>query len=100
MKRIYISGPMTGVKDHNFPAFNEAAEALRSNGFDAVNPVDINPDVNTSWEECMRHDIKALCDCDGVALLPGWTNSKGATLEVGIAGRLGLSIKLLEDWIA
>lgn len=30
MKRIYISGPMSGMPEHNFPAFNAEAARLRA----------------------------------------------------------------------
>lgn len=41
--RVYISGPMSGLPDLNFPAFNAAAQQLRELGLDAVNPADITP---------------------------------------------------------
>lgn len=97
MKRIYLSGPMTGMPDLNFPAFNAAASALRSAGHDVVNPAEINPDSAMPWEQCMRADIKALCDCDTIAMLPGWENSKGAHLEVHVAHRLGIKVVRIED---
>lgn len=90
--RVYLSGPMTGLPDLNFPAFRAAAEHLRGLGLDVVNPADINPDESMGWEACMRADIKALCDCDAIALLPGWEYSKGAHLELHIASRLGLKV--------
>ncbi len=34
-------------------------------------------------------DIPQLIECDGVALLPGWKTSKGATIEHCIATALG-----------
>ena len=37
-KRIYISGPMTGMPEHNFPAFHAAADRLRKAGWSVVNP--------------------------------------------------------------
>ena len=98
--RVYISGPMTGLPDLNFPAFHAAADRLRAAGFHAVNPAEINPDPSADWNECMRADIKALCDCDALALLPGWTNSKGAHLELHIAHRIGLRIGTLDEWAA
>lgn len=82
---VYISGPMTGKPDLNFPAFNRAAEDFRGLGFDVVNPVDINPDPNAKWKDCMRADINALFDCSHIALLPGWEKSKGARIEFDIA---------------
>jgi hypothetical protein len=94
--RLYISGPMTGIKDWNFPAFNEAATKLRERGYDVVNPAELNPG-DTDWHTCLRADIKALCDCDGIALMPGWMNSKGAHLEVHVAHRLGLQINTVEE---
>jgi hypothetical protein len=99
VKRIYVSGPMTGMPGLNFPAFNAAAAALRGRGFEAVNPVEINPDHDAPWQQCLRQDIKALCDCDAVALLPGWQNSNGAQLELHLAHRLGLKIDTLDRWL-
>lgn len=92
MKRVYISGPMTGLQDLNFPAFNAAAYSLRAQGHQVVNPAEVNPDITMTWEQCMRADIKALCDCDTIALLPGWETSRGAHLEVHVAHRLGLTV--------
>lgn len=98
IKRIYISGPMTGLPDLNFPAFHAAAEQLRSRGFEAVNPAEICTDTDGDWFACMRADIRALCDCDALALLPGWADSKGAHLELHIAHRLGLRIGLVDEF--
>lgn len=95
--RVYISGPMSNMPDLNFPAFNAAAAQLRQRGYDAVNPVDLNPDPGTPWHECMRAGLKALCDCDAICLLPGWENSTGAYLELHVAHRIGLRIHQLED---
>lgn len=89
MRRIYISGPMTGLPEFNLPAFAAEAERLRRLGFDVVNPAEINP-VGGTWEECMRRDVALLVTCDHVATLPGWDKSQGAQLEVYIADRLGI----------
>lgn len=100
MTRVYISGPMTGLPDLNFPAFFAAAAQLRARGLEPVNPAEINPGGTTDWHACMRADIKALCDCDALALLPGWTNSKGAHLEVHLAHRLGIRIGTVDEFVA
>lgn len=97
MKRIYISGPMTGMPEHNFPAFNAEAERLRALGYDIVNPVDINPDAGTTWQECMRRDLQELLTCDTIALLPGWQKSSGAHLEMHVAHRVGMEIVISSD---
>ena len=98
--RIYLSGPMTGLPKLNFPAFNAAARLLRREGFEVVNPAEINPDAALDWHSCMRADIKALCDCNALALLPGWQNSKGAHLELHIAHRLGLEIGTVDEFVS
>lgn len=100
MTRLYVSGPMTGLPDLNFPAFHAAAQALRTQGFEVVNPAELNPDPTAAWDQCMRADIKALCDCDGLALLGGWENSKGAHLELHIAHRIGIKVRTLEAWLS
>lgn len=91
-KRIYISGPMTGLPELNFPAFHAAAKALRALGYEVVNPAEVNPDSTKPWQQCMRDDIRALCDCDATALMEGWEASKGAHLELHIAHRLGMEV--------
>ena len=92
IKRIYISGPMSGIENLNFPTFNLEAARLRGLGYEVVNPAEINPDPQTTWEQCMRNDLIAMLDCDTLALLPGWANSKGAHLETHIAHRVGIKI--------
>lgn len=92
MKRIYISGPMTGLPKFNIPAFHAEAERLRALGHEVVNPVEINRDVTAKWSDCMRNAIRGLLDCDTVAVLDGWQHSKGASLEVDIAQKLGMQI--------
>jgi hypothetical protein len=92
MSTIYIAGPMTGLPELNFPAFHACARNLRAIGHQVINPAEINTDHSLSWEACMRKDIAALVTCDAIHLLPGWQDSKGATLEHHIAERLGLAI--------
>lgn len=97
MKRIYLSGPMTGIPEHNFPAFNAEAKRLRALGYDVVNPVDINPDPSTSWHECLRNDLTAMLTCDALALLDNWYGSAGAHLEMQVAHRVGIEIVIAAD---
>ncbi len=92
MKRIYLSGAMTGIPEHNFPAFNAEANRLRHLGYDVINPVDINPDVTTPYNECLRNDLKALLDYDTIAMLDGWMDSNGAHLEMHVAQRVGIRV--------
>lgn len=99
---LYISGPMSGLPDLNFPAFHEAARLLRAAGYTVTNPAELDEQdagKTLTWEQYMRRDIKALMDCDGVALLPGWTESRGANLETEIAGRLGMKLWGVDGWL-
>ncbi len=92
MTRLYLSGPMSGIENFNYPAFHAKAAQLREAGFDVVNPAEITTDTTASWEDCLRQDIAELVTCTGIHLLPGWENSKGAKLELYIATALGMTV--------
>ncbi len=83
---------MTGLPDLNFPAFHAEAKRLRALGFEVVNPAEINTDPAAKWEDCLRKDIRAMMDCCTISLLPGWQQSRGATLEAHIARALGFEV--------
>lgn len=100
MKRIYISGPMSGMPEHNFPAFNAEAERLRALGYDVVNPAALNPEPGKSWHDCLRTDLMELLTCDTIALLDGWQNSAGAHLEMHVGHRVGMAIVIAREVIA
>lgn len=95
-QRVYIAGPMTGYAELNFPAFRTEAAALRSVGLEVINPAEINVDPSAGWSACMRADIAQLVTCDRIHLLPGWSRSKGASLEHHIGRALGLLVTLAE----
>ena len=102
--RLYVAGPMTGLPEFNYPAFRAAAEELRTLGYDVLNPVDAedhNPTPGTpqAWDWYMRHALRMVLDSDGIALLPGWENSRGATLEVHVGEALNLLILPIEEWL-
>lgn len=99
-KCIYLSGPMSGLPDLNFPAFDAEASRLSDLGYDVVNPANINPDPSTPWHECMRNDLTALLSCDTIAMLPGWENSNGAHLEMHVAHRVGIKVVFAREIVA
>ncbi|MDI1279280.1 DUF4406 domain-containing protein [Methylobacter sp.] len=86
--RIYLAGPMSGLPDFNYPAFNQAAERLRGLGFHVENPAECAP--CGSWGEYMRRGITKMLTCDCVAFLPGSQAFKGATIERRLAADLGI----------
>lgn len=100
--RVYLAGPMSNIKQFNFPAFYAAAAELRAQGFEVVSPAELDDqedkgaalkstdgDVNDrtvvkkTWGDFLARDVKLLSDegIEGIVFLPNWTNSKGAKLE-------------------
>ena len=112
MNVIYLAGPMTGIKNFNFEAFNQAAYTLRKQGHIVFNPAehdgekygeDIfnNPtgdpkvlaELGFSLDEALAADTQFIClKADTIAMLPGWENSKGARAEHALAFALGRKI--------
>ena len=90
MKRAYLSGPMSGLPDMNYPAFNAEAARLRALGFHVENPAE-NPE-QSSWEDYMKAAIVQMLGCEVVVMLPGWSESRGALIERELALRLGLKV--------
>lgn len=110
-KTIYIAGPMRGIKYFNFPAFDQAERLLTGAGYRVVNPANLDrqlgfdetsyPDdydwqdlskIGFSLPDAVIRDAEAITQCDGIYLLAGWENSKGAKAERAIAEWLGLSV--------
>jgi hypothetical protein len=100
--KLYLAGPMRGYDQYNFPAFIEAASALRMFGDHEVwspaerdmkeDGFDPEKDRPKSMSHYMEHDLPAVCRAEGVALLPGWEQSQGACLEVVVALSLNKSV--------
>lgn len=94
--RIYLAGPMTGIADYNFSAFNAEADRLRGQGYHVENPADHGVVEGGDWADYLRYDIGRLATCECIHLLPGWSQSSGAKLEVSIAKALGMHILYAE----
>ena len=92
MKRIYIAGPMSGLPDFNYPAFDAKAAELRALGFHVENPAENRAPHCRSWLGYMRLTVAQLVTCDVVYLLPGWRYSRGACIEHQLALSLGLRV--------
>lgn len=111
-KKIYIAGPMRGIKDFNFPAFFAAEEELKAQGYIVFNPArrdedhcgkgfaksetgtlsDIT-DTKFSLRNALHDDTTFISlHADAIALLPGWEKSKGANAEHALAVALGLEV--------
>lgn len=91
--RVYISGPITGTKDYAM-RFAEAEAKLEKMGFSVFNPARVNAELPESLghEEYMEISMAMLGMCDGIYMLNGWRDSRGACREYGYAIGKGLRI--------
>ena len=90
---IYISGPMTGYDNFNFPAFFSAEEHLRKAEHNPINPARLP--MGLSYQEYIDTDLEIIAImADALLMLPGWQRSKGANLERELA--LKLKLKIME----
>jgi len=98
---LYIAGPMSGLPDSNYPAFFAAEDRLRAVGYHRIlNPArSLCPD-GSSWDAYMRSALVMVAQCEGIALLPGSHNSRGARLERQIAEAMGWPVARLDEWVA
>jgi hypothetical protein len=89
----YVSGPMTGYPEFNYPAFHQASRALQVEGYAVLSPAD-NFGGNTTYERelYMEQDIRNVLNSDLVVVLPGWERSAGARLEVAVAYECGIPV--------
>lgn len=92
MIRVYISGPMTGIENFNYPAFHAAAAQLRAAGYVVENPAENPHPECRSWEGYMRIAVAQLAKCDRIVTLPGWQASRGAKVEVDLGLTLGMDV--------
>lgn len=95
--RVYIAGPMTGLPEYNFPAFNAKEAELRAIGFEVENPTAHGIVEGATWADYMAYDLTRLALCNTIYLLPGWRKSKGASIERNIAEALGMTILGAEE---
>jgi hypothetical protein len=100
----YIAGPMTGIAEFNFPAFDQAAADLRAQGWDVISPAELDRADGFDEKGCTgfevltdaqrqrfaRNDIDALLQVDAIVFLPGWEHSTGATNEAKVVSWIGL----------
>jgi hypothetical protein len=98
-RSIYISGPMTGLPQYNYPAFFEVENILKSKYKFNKNLVILNPariddgseyKFNHSRAYYIRKSIEMLLKATDIYVLKGWQDSEGAKLEIAIAKELKL----------
>jgi Domain of unknown function (DUF4406) len=111
--KIYVSGPMTGYKNYNYPKFQRITSELKAQGFDVVDPAtDVAPMLaggkevtiqelhkmidngevteKEAWRCFLRGDIvEIMINCNAIYLLKNHKASKGARFEKTCMSRMG-----------
>ena len=119
---FYVCGPMTGMKDFNFPLFDQVAALAREQGLSIINPAEldrehgIDPVANPGSVErahtadpnllqtIVQRDTEVINRLerdkgDGLILLPGWQKSTGARAEIAVAIWMELAFKrVVRTW--
>jgi hypothetical protein len=103
---------MTNIPAFNFPEFHRVAGILRAQGYNLVNPAELDEEIERkeaeaspdgkhrglkhvkTWADCLRRDIEIVADnnCVGVIVMDGWENSQGAQFETYVAYKLRMPI--------
>jgi hypothetical protein len=94
--KLYLCGQVTGDNDYRIK-FLKAENKLYDAGFYPVSPAACIP-ASTEWHQAMREAISLMLQCDGVALLSDWKESKGAKIEVNLAHSIGIPVKSIREW--
>lgn len=100
----YLCGPMSGHPRFNIPLFDRVAAEMRGRHLNVVSPAELDDSairaaclasengapldhaMHGSWGDFLARDVKLIADgIYGLILLPGWTRSRGARLEVFVA---------------
>lgn len=91
---IYISGPITGVKNQNKPLFKETADAIRKAGLLVRNPHEFCADLpsDSTRGDYLRRCLSELTKCTEIIFLPGWIHSEGANIEYYNAKAIGIYV--------
>lgn len=92
--RVFLCGPMSGLREWNYPAFLRKAAELRALGYEVLSPAENFPDPVKApdWADCLRASIGQLIQADAVYLLGGWRESRGARIERHLAYDLELPL--------
>jgi len=84
-KRIFLSGPITGLINENKGAFNDAASVLRAMGYVVFIPYEIMQQHDCSEFSHMKY-CEICCavmieKADLILQLNGWEKSSGCAIE-------------------
>lgn len=111
--KLYLSGPMRGYPNFNFPLFDAVAMRLREDGNIVYNPSENDqvtyPDIDRwpgfaegdtircpkfNMHVSLHWDFARILEANGIVLLPGWEASVGAKAERYVAEATGKNVFL------
>jgi hypothetical protein len=106
---FYLAGPMRGHKEYNFPRFTAACVRLRRAGLNIISPHEMdldagfNPKTNladldaAALRTMLERDMVAVLHSEGIIVLPGWYDSRGARAEVSLAFAANIPVYTIEQ---
>lgn len=99
--KLYLSGPMTGYPQQNYPLFNAVAQMLRAAGHEVHNPAEYpheGPAESFPLRAAFATYSQYICtEAEAILMLPAWQQSKGATAEHALATACGLQVLELSN---
>lgn len=102
MKKVYISGRISGLPREQYAKyFAEAERMLKADGYDVVNPtrfwlckcyerLERLLGADTTYRIVLLYDIWRMLRCDMIYKIPGWQQSRGANIESCVAYHLNV----------
>lgn len=100
MKRIYISGPISG---HDIEERRKEFRKIQTfleichHDIEVVNPMENGLPAEATTHEHMKRDIELLLTCDMIFMMRKWTHSKGCKVEFDVATAIGLPVLFEES---
>ena len=95
--KVYISGKMRGMdEEESRRLFSEAQKQLEQQGFDAINPWNLEDEkmkVCQEWADFIIYDLYILKKCDMIFMLQNWHDSWGAQVEYAFANGHGIKVE-------